>query len=198
MSARSKSRIVTVFGSSKSRESDRAYAEARLLGAELAARGFSVCTGGYGGIMEAVSRGAKEAGGHTLGVTAEFFQSRANRWIDQEIRVPTWEDRLFELIRRGDAYVACEGGTGTLAELAVVWEMFNKRMLPIRPFVALGNFWTPVIECVRSIEFAGADANSEPCNESTNPLIEIISTAREAAEFLAQRIVPTELPNNAR
>ena len=193
MSTQSTSQIVTVFGSSKPREGDTAYAEARLLGAELAARGFSVCTGGYSGIMEAVSRGAKEAGGHTIGVTAETFQSQANDWIDQEIRVSTWQARLFELIRRGNGYVACAGGTGTLAELAVVWEMFNKRVMPTRPFVALGEFWVPVIECVHSVEFAGADANSKPWNESANrsttPLIEVISSAREAADFLASAIL---------
>ena len=70
--------------------------------------------------MEAVSRGAKEAGGKTYGVTAEFFKPRANRWIDTEIRVDTWQERLFELVRIADAFVACKGGTGNLVELAVV------------------------------------------------------------------------------
>jgi uncharacterized protein (TIGR00730 family) len=200
MTTQSQEPIVTVFGSSRPRVTDAAYAEARLLGAELAARGFSICTGGYGEVMEAVSRGAKQAGGHTFGVTAESFQNRANNWIDQEIRVKTWQERLFELVRRGDAYVACAGGTGTLAELAVVWEMLHKRVMPIRPFVVLGQFWAPVIECVRSVEFAGAgaNANSEPCNESIDSFIKIISGGREAAEFLARRIEPTELPKNAR
>jgi uncharacterized protein (TIGR00725 family) len=67
---------ITVFGSSRPREGEALYREARALGAALAAKGFIVCTGGYGGTMEAVSRGAKEAGGQTLAVTAEFFGSR--------------------------------------------------------------------------------------------------------------------------
>ena len=106
---------------------DAHYAEALALGAALAAKGLAVCSGGYGGVMEAVSRGAKESGGRTLAVTAEFFKAHANRWVEEEIRVRTWQERLFELVERGQGYVACPGGTGTLVELAVVWEMLNKR-----------------------------------------------------------------------
>src|SRR5437762_9027786 len=105
------SKIVTVFGSSRPKEGDAAYAEARELGYALATKGFVVCTGGYGGVMESASRGAKDAGGRTLAVTAKFFQARANRWVDEEIRVDTWESRLVELVRRGHGYVACKGGT---------------------------------------------------------------------------------------
>jgi predicted Rossmann-fold nucleotide-binding protein len=91
--------------------------------------------------MEAVSRGAKEAGGRTLAVTSAFFKSRANNWVDEEIKVKSWQDRLFELVKRGHGYVACPGGTGTLVELAVVWEMLNKGVMKDKPFVVLGNFW---------------------------------------------------------
>ena len=72
-------RIVTVFGSSRPSEGDSDYAEARELGRRLAERGFAVCSGGYGGVMEAASRGAKEAGGKTYGVTAEFFAAQGER-----------------------------------------------------------------------------------------------------------------------
>src|SRR5580704_15146463 len=65
--------IVTVFGSSRPTQGDADYQEAFELGKELGARGLAVCCGGYGGVMEAASRGAKEAGGKTYGVTAEFF-----------------------------------------------------------------------------------------------------------------------------
>jgi uncharacterized protein (TIGR00730 family) len=140
--------IITVFGSARPREGDAHYNEARDLGAALAAKGFTVCTGGYAGVMEAVSRGAKEAGGRTLGVTAKFFRPRANPWIDEEIRVSTWQDRLFELVRQGRGYVTCRGGTGTLAELAVVWEMLNKGVMSRRPVIVLGDYWRPIVECV--------------------------------------------------
>src|SRR3984893_3896709 len=131
--------VVTVFGSSRPREGDADYEEARILGRALAKHGFSVCSGGYAGVMEAVSRGAKEAGGKTFGVTADFFKTaKLNSWVDEEVRMKTWEERLFELIRRADAFVACKGGTGTLVELAVVWEMINKAVMAAKRFAVLG------------------------------------------------------------
>src|SRR5881397_3697699 len=115
--------IVTVFGSSRPREGDADYEEARVLGRALAKHGFAVCSGGYGGVMEAVSRGAKEAGGKTYGVTAEFFKTaKINAWIDVEVRKQSWEERLFGLIRLANGLVAGRGGTGTLVEPAVVCE----------------------------------------------------------------------------
>ena len=99
-------KIITVFGSSRPQEDDAGYAEARALGEYLAKAGFAVCSGAYRGVMEAVSRGAKSAGGKTYGVTAEFFFSaKANAWIDVEVRMKTWDERLFELIKLGDGFV---------------------------------------------------------------------------------------------
>lgn len=172
--------IVTAFGSSRPREGDAAYGEAKLLGSLLASEGFSICCGGYGGVMEAICRGAKEAGGRTIGVTAEAFANRANRWVDEEVHVKTWQDRLFELIRRGSAYVACAGGTGTLAELAVVWEMLNKKVMPLKPFVALGDFWLPIIHRVREIEVG----HPTSWTEADNPLIHIAETPKETCAFV--------------
>src|SRR5438309_6426349 len=142
--------IVTVFGSSRPREGAADYEEARVLGRALAKHGFSVCSGGYGGVMEAASRGAKEAGGKTYGVTADFFKTaKLNAWIDAEVRMKTWEERLFELIRRADAFVACKGGTGTLVELAVAGEMLNKAVMIAKPFAVLGHFREPALDRVR-------------------------------------------------
>jgi hypothetical protein len=174
--------IVTVFGSSRPLAGDAHYAEALALGAALAAKGLAVCSGGYGGVMEAVSRGAKESGGRTLGVTAEFFKSRANPWVEEEIRVHTWQERLFELIERGQGYVACPGGTGTLVELAVVWEMLNKGAMKRKPLVVLGNFWQPIIERVREVELGHVSS----WGERVEPLVHVAGSPSDAAEYVAQ------------
>jgi uncharacterized protein (TIGR00730 family) len=180
-----KQRIVTVFGSSRPREGEADYGEARLLGRALAGRGFAVCSGGYGGVMAGVSRGAKEAGGKAIGVTAAFFKkAKVNAWIDMEVRKKTWQARLFELIRRGDGFVACKGGTGTLVELAVVWEMLNKSVMPAKPFVALGDFWRPILERVREVEAA----DGSPWGEANGRLVHVAATADEAAEYLKERL----------
>src|SRR5436853_6779871 len=103
--------IVTVFGSSRPGEGSPDYEEACVLGRALAKHGFSVCSGGYGGVLEAVSRGAKEAGGKTYGVTADFVKTaELNPWIDLEGRVQTWEQRLFDLNRCSDALRARNAG----------------------------------------------------------------------------------------
>jgi len=133
--------------------------------------------------MEAASRGAKESGGRTLAVTAEFFSARANRWVDEEVRVKSWQERLFELIRRGSGYVACPGGTGTLVELAVVWEMLNKRVMRKKPFVALGEFWQPIIERVREVEIGHASS----WGEADGRIVHIVPRPADAAEYLAEK-----------
>jgi uncharacterized protein (TIGR00725 family) len=179
-------RIITVFGSSRPREGEPDYQEALLLGRTLGESGFAVCSGGYGGVMEAVSRGAKGAGARTYGVTAEFFKPKANAWIQTEIRVQTWQERLFELVRLADGFVACKGGTGTLVELAVVWEMLNKSVIGGRPMVVLGDFWTPVLERVREVELG----HPTVWGESNGKLVHTVATVREAAEFLKRALVP--------
>ena len=178
-------KIVTVFGSSRPREGQADYEEARVLGRALAKHGFAVCSGGYGGVMEAVSRGAKEAGGKTYGVTAEFFAAaKLNSWIDTEVRMKTWEERLFELIRLADGFVACKGGTGTLVELAVVWEMLNKSVITGKPFAVLGNFWQPVLDLVRAVELG----HPAPWGEATGRLIHVAASPGDAASYLQNRL----------
>jgi uncharacterized protein (TIGR00725 family) len=181
-------RIITVFGSSRPQGSDPDYAEARELGSLLAERGFVVCSGGYGGVMEAVSRGAKEAGGKTYGVTADFFSRQANTWIDVEVRMKTWEGRLFELIHRADGFVACKGGTGTLVELAVVWEMLNKSVVKEKPFAVLGDFWQPVLDRVREVERGPRPSSLVPkWGETRGNLVHSAATPEEVASYLAEQ-----------
>ena len=177
--------VVTVFGSSRPREGDADYEEARILGRALARHGFSVCSGGYGGVMEAVSRGAKEASGRTVGVTADFFKNaKLNPWVDEEVRLQTWEERLFELIRRADAFVACKGGTGTLVELAVVWEMLNKTVMSAKPFAVLGEFWRPVLDRVREVELG----HPAPWGEANGRLVYAAATPGDVANHLTTKL----------
>ena len=178
------STIITVFGSSRLRPGESDYEEARRLGGELAQRGFQVCSGGYAGVMEAVSRGAKEAGGRAIAITSAFFRTRTNAWVDEEHAASTWQERLFELIRFGEGYVVCKGGTGTLVELAVVWEMLNKGVIEGKPFVTLGDFWEPVIERVREVEVH----HDSRWGEAKSPLVHSAKDPAEAAEYLSRAL----------
>jgi uncharacterized protein (TIGR00725 family) len=174
-------KIITVFGSSRPQENDGDYRAARELGKALAQGGFAVCSGGYGGVMEGVSRGAKEAGGKTYGVTAEFFARKANEWVDVEVRKKTWEERLFSLIELGDGFVACKGGTGTLVELAVVWEMLNKSVMPAKPFAVCGDFWQPILDRVREVE------------QDKRPSTEVLKWGEAKAQLVKSAKTPDEV-----
>jgi predicted Rossmann-fold nucleotide-binding protein len=87
---------------------------------------------------------------------------------------------LFEIIRLGDGFVACKGGTGTLAELAVAWEMMNKSVMPPKPFIALGEFWAPILNCVREVEMG----QENPWAEARAQILKTAATPEEASQFL--------------
>ena len=143
---------ITVFGGSQPKENDRAYAEATMLGRLLAERGHTVLTGGYIGTMEAVSRGANEAGGVVIGVTCEEIEAwrpiRANRWVTEERRKRTLVERLEELINACDAAIALPGGPGTLTEIALTWNLMIVGVLRRRPLVLVGDGWQSVFDQV--------------------------------------------------
>ena len=136
---------VSVFGGSEPKEGDEAYGEAQALGRLLAERGHTVLTGGYIGVMEAVSRGAHEAGGHVIGVTcAEIERWRpraANQWVVEEIKRETLIERLHSLIHESDAAMALPGGVGTLTEISLMWNLMHVESLHRRPLILVGRGW---------------------------------------------------------
>ncbi len=128
------------------------------MGRRLAGAGYTVCNGGYGGIMEASARGAREGGAKTIGITTEDFGGPANRWIDQEIRMKKWSERLFKLIETGDACVLFDGGTGTLVELFVTWEMSNKKLIS-KPVIIFGKKLQGLVDQIRKFPHVIDNAN---------------------------------------
>jgi uncharacterized protein (TIGR00730 family) len=142
--------IISVFGSSRPRPGEPEYAEAFELGRSLGREGFTICNGGYAGIMEASSHGAREAGGSTIGVLCSVFGDRpANRWTDEVVITGSLLERLEKLVSLGDGYVILKGGTGTLLEFSLVWELMNKKMMHQKPIILLGGFWEGVVETLR-------------------------------------------------
>ncbi len=142
-------RAITVFGGSRVEPGSSEYDAAQRLGASLAERGFEVVTGGYNGTMEAVSRGAREAGGHVLGVTvqviAENFGRSPNAYLDQEIRTAALLERIDKMVERGAGFVVLPGGSGTLAELGIVWNLAFLGALHGKPIVVVGTGWERVL-----------------------------------------------------
>ncbi len=141
---------VTVFGGASPKPGQPAYEEAQRLGRILAEAGHTVLTGGYMGTMEAVSRGAAEAGGHTIGVTCEEIErwrsSPANPWVKEEWHRNTLADRLTTMMESADALLALPGGPGTLTEICLAWNRLLVNSLSPRPLILIGKGWRAVFD----------------------------------------------------
>lgn len=120
------------------------------MGGLLAQRGHTVLTGGYIGVMEAVSRGASEAGGHVIGVTCEDIEAwrgvKANAWVKEEWRKKTLLERMQAIIEGCDAAIAMPGGVGTLAEISIMWNLMVVESLPRRPLILVGSGWQSTLD----------------------------------------------------
>jgi uncharacterized protein (TIGR00730 family) len=140
-------RAISVFGGSHPREGSPAYGEAQRLGSLLASEGFTVVSGGYAGVMDAVSRGAFEGGGHTVGVTlAAFDRWSPNPWLCEERRAPDLFTRQEWLICQADGIIVLPGGAGTLAELFVTWNLLQIGAMAPKPVVLVGQAWYKVLD----------------------------------------------------
>jgi uncharacterized protein (TIGR00725 family) len=134
-------RLVGVMGSARIRPGDPRYEDALRVGREMATAGFVVMTGGYGGLMEAVSRGAAEAGGAVIGLPVRGWGSLApNAWIGEVRWVDSYFDRLTAFAAC-DAIVALDGGLGTLGEAAVAWANLQTDPGTNPPLVLFGRAW---------------------------------------------------------
>lgn len=137
---------VAVFGSAKPAPGSAAYDEAVSLGRLLAGAGYAVASGGYYGVMEGVSRGASEAGGHVVGVTCTLLENwreglAANRWVKEEVRFGSLRERLYHLVTNCDAAVALGGGIGTLSEVSLMWSLIQTGEIGRKPLVLVGPLW---------------------------------------------------------
>jgi hypothetical protein len=138
-------KVISVFGSAAPKADSPAYESARLVGRLLAEAGFTVQTGGYSGVMSAASQGASEAGGHVIGVTSarieQFRPIPANRWVAEEIKLPTLRERLLYLIDHCAGAVVMPGGIGTLSELSLLWSFVQVGEIQPVPIVTVGGLW---------------------------------------------------------
>ena len=177
---------VTVFGSSMPMPGEPAYQEAMALGQILAKDGHTVLTGGYAGTMEAVSRGAAEAGGHVIGVTCaeiEHWRSdtAANAWVKEEWRRLTLQERLMTLIDHCEAALALPGGVGTLLEICMMWNKLIIKAIPPCPLILIGQGWKTTLQSFW-------DEQGQYVVEADRGWLSFVGTAEEAAERLRRKL----------
>jgi uncharacterized protein (TIGR00730 family) len=148
---------VAVFGSGDPIQGQPLYEEARKLGHLLARAGFLVVNGGYGGVMEASSRGAREGGGRSIGVTTSAFtRGGGNSYMSEERREQDLFLRTRRLIELSDAYIILRGKSGTLAELMLLWALNRGGLLTSTRIVLLGEFWEDFLNSLRNRDMVEA------------------------------------------
>jgi uncharacterized protein (TIGR00730 family) len=142
---------VTVFGSARFKEDHRYYALAREVGARLARAGFTVMTGGGPGIMEAANRGAKEAGGYSVGCNITLpVEQKPNPYLDRWVEFRYFFIRKMMLEKYSYAFIAMPGGIGTLDELFETSVLIQTGKMKDFPFVLIGaEFWSPLVGYLR-------------------------------------------------
>ncbi|MCP4360021.1 MAG: LOG family protein [Chloroflexi bacterium] len=143
-------KVISVFGSSAPQSGSPDYEQARLVGRLLAEAGCAVATGGYGGIMTAVSHGASETGGHVIGVGSQrieqYRQDGMNPYVTETVMFGNLTDRLLHLVRHNDGIIALPGGIGTISEVALTWSLLQVGEIDPRPFALIGSLWQTTIE----------------------------------------------------
>ena len=186
-------KIITIFGTSRAVTGDAIFTLAMETGRLLAQAGFSIANGGYGGTMLAAAKGAAEAGGEIIGVTCSAFSvsplrdalrrspkdksSRANEYVTRQIDTGSLDERLDTLVKLGQAYIVLPGGTGTLLELAKVWELKNKGFLKAnKPIILLGGFFKPLVRLIET-----DDADSGRC-------VKLADEPKQAVEMIIENL----------
>ncbi len=171
---------MTIFGGSKCRADSDEYKQAKEVGERLAEAGFTICTGGYLGVMEAASKGARENGGRVLGIVMNQFKSEPNRFLTDKVATDHFYDRLQNLIQRSVGFIAIRGGMGTVTEVSLVWNKLQTGVIGYRPLVLLGDCWKNVVTaCRENLVVSNADTE----------LLNFAATPEEAVEIIIRKTV---------
>jgi len=142
-------RRLTAFGSSRIAADDPRFADVERLSRKLAMQDWDGLTGGHQGMMAAFSQGIRDGGGHVRGITLERFPTPPGNTLSEEVRAKNFFERMQVLIEEADAYIVLPGGLGTLAELAMSWDLLTINVLEPRPLILYGEMWSDVVDLLQ-------------------------------------------------
>ncbi len=162
-------KVIAVFGGSRVQPGSAEYDEAYAIGKLLGGAGYVVLNGGYAGTMEASARGAKETGSRTIGViSGEFGGLAPNTFLDETVVQRDLFDRIRNMQARSDAFVVLKGSMGTLAELALVWNISKIDPKQRKPIILVGNAWGKILDSWRE-HLAVTDEEAQLLFVAENP-----------------------------
>ncbi len=157
--------LAIVFGSSRTKD-DGYLNDAERLGRLLVEAGYDVGSGGYSAVMNRVSKGAYEAGGHVIGYTTDQFPDAVpSRWLHEERHTDDLLLRIRRMLLEGDAFIATWGGIGTLTEIVTTWSLAQALADAdgrVKPLMLVGEHWPPLVECIGAQTEIGSSVLAYP------------------------------------
>ena len=176
---------VTVFGSARFEEGHRYYDLAREVGAALARAGYAVMTGGGSGIMEAANRGAREAGGLSIGCNITLpREQKPNAYLDRFIQLDHFFVRKVMLVKYSSAFVVMPGGFGTLDEAFELATLMQTNKIEHFPLIAVGgDFWDDLIDFARDTMIAQGTLSPEDAR-----FVHLADTAADVVRLVRENV----------
>jgi uncharacterized protein (TIGR00730 family) len=175
---------VSVFGSARTKPGSPEYVIGERLGAALVRDGWAVITGGGPGVMEAVNKGASEAGGVSIGLGIELpFEQRLNDWVDVGVNFRYFFVRKTMFVKYAQAFVVLPGGFGTMDELFEALTLVQTRKVTSFPVVLYGTaYWGGLIEWLRSsmLEHGKVNATDLDLIHLSDDIDEIVRIVRQS------------------
>jgi uncharacterized protein (TIGR00730 family) len=198
---------VSVFGSARTHTDSPEYATARELGAGLARAGYAVITGGGPGTMEAVNRGASEAGGVSVGLGIELpFEQQLNDWVDLGVTFRYFFARKTMFVKYAQAFVIMPGGFGTLDELFEALTLVQTRKVTRFPVILFGSaYWSGLLDWIRSSvlpagKISAADLDLITVSDDVGETVRriVASSAASSAQVHAEERAAREMADESR
>jgi uncharacterized protein (TIGR00730 family) len=178
---------VSIFGSSRVHPSDESYEKAVLIARKLAENGFNIMTGGGPGIMEAANKGAKEGGGTSIGANIQLpLEQESNAYLDITLEFNYFFVRKVMLVKYAQAYVAMQGGFGTLDEVFEAMTLIQTKRIKPFPVVLVGSdYWNSLWDWVQNTMLERGLISPEDLD-----LVKILDDPDEVVRTIGEAVVP--------
>ena len=176
-------KTVSIFGSTRLRQNEPAYEEARQLAQLLGKKGFTVVTGGSSGIMEAANRGAHEAGAESICLNIQLpHEQEINQYVTQSLNFHYFFTRKVMLAFAAEAYVFFPGGFGTLDELTELVTLIQTKKIRPVPIVIVGKaYWQPLLDWINNtLKVKGYISPQD------TEIYQLVDTAKEAYAIISR------------